>query len=115
MKRTLAICWLLLTLVPIVYLVYFMSYVGAMPTHGSFIEQRERFDRLFVLHFATIVCSWLLVASYLVYLFKTSFVPLEKKVLWAVVLFLGNMVAMPIFWFLYVWAPLNRRDSGVVA
>ena len=40
---------------------------------------------------------------YIVFLFKTDRVPQDKKALWAAVLFLGNMLAMPVFFYLYVW------------
>jgi hypothetical protein len=43
-----------------------------------------------------------LIAFHIVYLFKTNRVPKDKKALWAAVIFLGNMVAIPVFWYLYV-------------
>jgi hypothetical protein len=30
-------------------------------------------------------------------------VPNDKKALWAAVLFFGNMVALPVYWYLYIW------------
>jgi hypothetical protein len=44
-----------------------------------------------------------LIAFYIVFLFKTDRVPQDKKALWAAVIFLGNMVAMPVFFYFYVW------------
>ncbi len=44
------------------------------------------------------------------YLFKTDVVPQDKKALWAVVLFLGNMISMPIFWYLYIWTKLKEKE-----
>lgn len=44
----------------------------------------------------------LLIAGYLIYLFYTEHVPKEKKVLWGVVLVLGNIFAIPFFWFFYL-------------
>jgi hypothetical protein len=40
---------------------------------------------------------------YVVYLFKTDRVPVEQKALWATVIILGHMLAMPVFWYLHVW------------
>jgi hypothetical protein len=44
----------------------------------------------------------LLIVGYLIYLFYTEYVPKEKKVLWGVVLILGNIFALPFFWFFYL-------------
>jgi hypothetical protein len=63
----------------------------------------------FGMHFFTMIVIFALTAFYIVYLFKTDRVAQDKKALWAVVLFLGNMIAFPVFWYLYIWkepAPL---------
>jgi hypothetical protein len=64
------------------------------------------------LHLAVMLLIWVLIATYIVYLFKTTHVPADKRALWAVVLFLGNMLAMPFFWYLYVWRPLQPQTVG---
>ena len=46
-------------------------------------------------HIATMLLMFGLTAFYIVFLFKTDRVPRDKKALWAVVLFLGNILAMP--------------------
>ncbi|MEK6602136.1 MAG: hypothetical protein AABZ09_09670 [Candidatus Binatota bacterium] len=86
---------------PFIYLVYFfltvfssMGYQGRSP---------ENFDFLFRLHLGTMLLIFVLLVFYLVYLFRTDRVPSDKKALWAVVLFMGNMIAIPIFWYLYIW------------
>jgi hypothetical protein len=61
------------------------------------------FAMIFVLHFLTILIMFVLIAFYIAYLFRTDRVAQDKKALWAVVLFLGNMAAMPVFFWLYVW------------
>lgn len=58
---------------------------------------------LFVGHAATILFMFALTAFYIVYLFRTPRVAQDKKALWAVVLFLGNAFAFPVFWYLYIW------------
>mgnify|MGYP001496655692 CR=1 FL=1 len=55
-----------------------------------------------------------LIVSYIVCLFKTSNVPNDKKPLWAVVIFMGHFLAMPIFWYLYVWRPQFQNFSATV-
>jgi hypothetical protein len=69
---------------------------------------------LFAAHFATILLMFGLIAFYIVFLFKTDRVPQDKKALWAAVLFLGNMLAMPVFFYLYVWPdewPRRTNDT----
>jgi hypothetical protein len=58
---------------------------------------------IFPLHFLTMLEIFALLAFYIVHVFKTDRVSQDKKALWAVVLFLGNMIAMPIYWYLYIW------------
>ncbi len=114
MKRVLALFWLLLTLAPIAYIFFFVFFSFSMLATGahSFQQTKEQFDFIFMLQMIAILGSWALVASYVVYLFRSSYVPQEKRALWAVVLFLGNMIAMPIFWYLYVWRPLQSESTG---
>ena len=57
---------------------------------------------IFVLHGITIGWLWVLLAIYIYNVFHNDGVGKDKKALWAVVLFLGNMIAMPIYWYLYV-------------
>lgn len=58
---------------------------------------------LFGLHFLTMFWIFGLMAFYIVHLFKTERVSNDKKTLWAIVLFMGNMFAMPVYWYLYIW------------
>ena len=78
---------------------------------------------IFPLHFLTMVEIIALLVIYIMHVFKTDRVPTDQKALWAVVLFLGNMVAMPIYWFLYIWRepkeckpePVGGTNSGAGA
>ena len=66
---------------------------------------------IFPLHVFTILEIFALLIFYIVYLFKTAVVPEDKKALWAVVLILGHMMAMPIFWYFYIWQPLTETEQ----
>jgi hypothetical protein len=52
-----------------------------------------------------------LMAFYIVNVFRNDRVDKDKKALWAVVLFMGNMIAMPIYWYLYIWREAPAVDS----
>ena len=58
---------------------------------------------IFPLHFLTMLEIFVLLVIYIVHVFKTDRISQDKKALWAVVLFLGNMIAMPVYWYLYIW------------
>ena len=107
MNRPIALLWLFFTLAPFAYFIFFISYMTGMD-HASHAVVEAQFNFMFRLHIAAMLGIWVLIAAYIVYLFKTDHVPVEKRALWAVVLFLGNMVAMPFFWYFYVWRPLNK-------
>ena len=106
MKKTTKILLLIGTLWPVVYMFVFMGFFffefmtiqnqpsGGPPT-GFFI--------FFGLHLFTMMWMMALTVIYIVNIFRNERVTQDKKALWAVVIFLGNMIAMPIYWYLYIW------------
>jgi len=86
---------LLLTLWIPLYIVGFMFMVGSM----TMID----FDLLWKLHLCTMGAMVVTMVIYIVHLFKTRSVPVEKKALWGVALFCGGPIAMPIYFFTHVW------------
>ena len=63
---------------------------------------------------ATVVAGgWLITIAFITYALAGSAVPKEKRGLWAAVLFLGNMLTLPFFWFWYIWKPsANSANRG---
>ena len=57
---------------------------------------------LFGVHMLTILLEFLLIAAYVYDVFHNPRVQGDRRALWAVVLFLGNFFAMPVYWWLYV-------------
>ncbi len=108
LNRPVAILLALVTLAPWGYFVYFFTRVmssfpqlaGPNAPPDQFFQD---FDRLFRLHMLVMALVLALLAFYIVHLFLTPRVPSDKKALWAVVLFLGNLLAMPVYWYLYIW------------
>jgi hypothetical protein len=70
---------------------------------------------LFVGELAIILLIFGLLVFYVIHLFRTTLVPSDKKALWAVVLLLGNLFAMPVYWFLYIWRPLRAQGPPAEA
>ena len=63
------------------------------------------FGVIFVLHALTILGSMALMVYYIVHVFQNPRLDDDKntRLLWALVLFFGNMLAMPIYWYLNIW------------
>ncbi|MCL5093750.1 MAG: hypothetical protein M1355_01315 [Patescibacteria group bacterium] len=106
----------LATIWPVIYMFIFMAFIFSQ----IFIAQisggepaLEIFFFIFILHFLTIIEIFVLLIIYVRDVFKNPAIIQEKKTLWAVVLFLGNMIAMPVYWYLYIWQePAKNPNSS---
>ena len=52
-----------------------------------------------------------LMAFYIIHVVRTNRVPADKKALWAVVLFLGTLFAMPFYWYFYIWPSADEGSA----
>lgn len=91
------------TLWPIIYIVIFTtSFFLAMS-----VEDQSRLDLmfryLFAAHILTMFLGIALLAFYVTHLFKNDRMPSEQRILWMLVLFMGNALAFPVYWYLHVW------------
>src|SRR2546425_12275989 len=114
LNRPVALVVAILTLAPWAYFVFFlahfMSRFPTMPSPTAPAEQFfQEFETIFRIQMLVMALVLALMAFYIVHLFRTDRVPADKKALWAVVLFLGNLLAMPVYWYLYMWP---KRDGG---
>ncbi|MFH0953613.1 MAG: hypothetical protein V1873_04720, partial [Verrucomicrobiota bacterium] len=117
MKRGPALVLAAFTIWPIVYisLMLILMYATVMtgrdylPVGGT---DQNSFKILFNLHLLTMLDIGVLFVIYLRYLFNSRNVPHAKRGLWAVVLFCANALAMPVFWYLYIWKPIRGREPG---
>lgn len=108
MKKSLKILLGLATLWPFLYMILFFVFVFSsilfMPAAGADRSEPPMFlFVIFPLHILTMLWIMGLTVFYMVNVFRNDRVEKDKKVLWAVVLFMGNMIAMPIYWYLYIW------------
>jgi hypothetical protein len=97
-----------LTLWPIVYMISFMGLMAYL-TIFSQSEMPGFFGLLVVVHLITMLEIFALLFVYIVHLYRMSGVPADKKALWTVVLLFCNVLAMPVYWWLYIWMPLNEQ------
>jgi len=97
-----------------VYMALFFGAFAYTAVGGS--EKSPVFDNfgIFIaIHLSVMMLMFLLMAFYIVFLFKTDAVKVEIKALWAIALFMGGPIAMPIFWYLYIWPGHEPADDPV--
>jgi hypothetical protein len=114
MKKPTKVLLGLATLWPFFYLVLFcvviFSTIVFMPGSGE-PGPPPLIALILPLHLLTMLAVMALMVFYIVNVFKNDRVDKDKKALWAVVLFMGNMIAMPIYWYLYIWREFAASDS----
>jgi hypothetical protein len=113
MNRTKALVLAAFTVWPIAYMLFFMATVASsfFMMRGGSSQMPSFFGVLIVLHFFTMAEMLGLLVFYILHLFRTEEIAQDKKALWAVVLFMGNAIAMPVYWYLHIWTPLRRREA----
>ena len=93
---------------PFFYIVFFI--ISSFTDFGNKIlnlSNTTLHPTIQILFFITMAIMYLIMAYYIIFLFRTDAVKGGKRALWAVVLFYGNIIALPIFWFMYFY----RKDS----
>lgn len=114
LKKWFAIGWMVFTVLPFIYFPLSMIILtGDMWTEPSGAFEKK-FDIFFNYVVVLNVLFFLLTASYLIYLFSTPYVPREKRMLWVVILLFVNVIAMPFFWYWYVWSPLKSESESKI-
>lgn len=61
------------------------------------------FPIFFTVHILTMIVSTAILIYFIINVFKNNRVEQDKKFLWAALLFFGNFLAMPVYWYLYIW------------
>jgi hypothetical protein len=113
MKKPVKVLLGLATLWPFSYLIPFFTVIFStvvfMPSSGE-PGPPPLIALILPLHLFTMLAVMALMVFYIVNVFRNDRVDNDKKALWAVVLFMGNMIAMPIYWYLYVWRDTLPAD-----
>jgi hypothetical protein len=100
--------WLIavVTLWPPAYMVLFMGFIGfsffSADRGGAPPPQFSFFKYIFPLHCMTMLLMFALIAVYVVHAFKNERFTQEMRILWILILFMGNFFAFPIYWWLYL-------------
>lgn len=107
----------LVTIWPVVYMIVFMASFSflflRMASEPAQDSAQDAFRYLMVAHFATMLVMIGLLVFYIVHLFKNVYVKDDRRVLWGLVLFMGAPVAMPVYWWVYLWhIPASRAADA---
>ena len=107
MKKSSKILLAAATVWPFFYMLLFLGFMMLMfltasngPGDGG---PGLLFMLIFPLHILTMLLMMGLTVFYIVNVFRNERVVKDMKVLWAVVIFIGSIIAMPIYWYLYIW------------
>jgi len=90
---------------PPLYFVLFLAFIGFM----FFTAAQRRSMRIpaaltiiFPLHCLTIVLCFVLTGLYIVHAATSDRHSQEMRIIWIISLFMGNMFAFPVYWWLYL-------------
>lgn len=117
MSKTIKLIVGLLTIWPFAYMILFFITILSLVFFSRGPEPEvgppPLIALIFPLHILTMLLIMGLTIFYMVNVFRNERVVKDQKVLWAVVLFLGNVLAMPIYWYLYIWK--DAQPAGAPA
>ena len=102
MKRSSAMLLGVLTFWPLLYMFLFIA--GIALASASALP----FGALFAVHGATMVLCIGLLIYYVVHVLRSP-QKQSDRLLWAILLFVGGMIAMPIYWYMFIW---NAEPRG---
>jgi heme/copper-type cytochrome/quinol oxidase subunit 2 len=105
----LATLWPFLYIIAFLILVVVQIYLFATNAPRPADDVPHLFYIMWVLTGFTALWMLGLAIFYFVHVFRNHQIEMDKRILWAVILFVGNAFAMPIYWYLYIWR--NQGDS----
>ena len=109
-RKPLAIVIGLFTIWPVIYMLLFLVFfvVMAFTIFQQAPQHRPApgfFPYIVILHVGTMLLMFALMAFYIVHVFKNAALKDDRRVLWAVVLFMGLPFSAPVYWWLFIWRP----------
>jgi hypothetical protein len=104
-SKPLALLIGIVTIWPLIYMLGFMAFIAfqfSQVTFSSPASSADGFRYLLILHMTTMLVMLGLLVFYVMHVFQNAALRDERKTLWALVLFLGGPVSMPVYWWLYL-------------
>ena len=101
-----------ITLLPLAYVIFLFAalflhianLILGIPERNIFLEL---FHTLFIIHFGMMLSIVVLTIVYVVHIARNSSLKNEMKAVWVTAVCMGNVFAMPVYWYLQIW----RKDQ----
>lgn len=114
MSKLKKIILLIFTLYPIVFMIaYFMFMVATTFTIFSSFDEPSSIGggsmmftampAVFLCFFLSAIISIILTVIYIIMMVKNENIQSDMRIIWVLVILFGGMIAMPIYWHLYIW------------
>ena len=108
-----------LTILPLLYLITFIVFFLSMvltidkqPTSGG---MPPIFRAMMISHMLMMVLIMCLITFYAIHSFNNTRIPQDQKIFWTILIVCGTFIAMPIYWYLFIWkdsaVPINSGKS----
>jgi heme/copper-type cytochrome/quinol oxidase subunit 2 len=116
MKKSTRILLGIATIWPIVYMIFFFTVIFiaifSASHDGSFEGSAlpALLMVIFPLHILTVILVMGLTIFYIVNVFRNDRVDKDKQILWTILLFMGSIIVMPVYWYLYIWS--ERKEPS---
>ncbi len=118
MERRKKIIWGIFSIWPICWMILFMCGVLGMFLLSG-VQQSDELSPIAAIiigfivffHFATIIEIWVMIILYIIRILKDESIEQNNKILWVLLIFIGNIIAMPLFWYLYIW---QEKDPNII-
>jgi len=110
MHKNKALLLLFFSLLPFLYVIFFFSFfIGTFVkiTNNQPDDINALFYIIFPIHLGIMIEIIVLLVIYIKDVFKNENIEESKRALWAIVLFMGNLIAMPIYWYIHIWKPIR--------
>lgn len=97
-----------ITIVPLLYTVFlfvglaqaFYSMLTPGPSQGFLFRW---FNSFFIIHLIMMLWNFAQIVFYMIHVAKNDALKNELKAIWAVLIFMGSVFVIPVYWYLNIW------------
>lgn len=102
-----------LSIWPVVYIGLFFTFMVAAMAGGGSEAMIDIFPVVMGVHAATAMLGMALVIGYGIHALTDRTLPTQERLLWGILLFVGNLLAVPAYWYLRIWRPSEAVTTEV--
>lgn len=93
------------TIWPLLYMAIFFGYFVYLFARQTAASGFHVFPYFFAMHLLTMLLMVALTIVYIVHAYRSDQIAEDRRIIWVVILVFGNLIAFPIYWYLYLWKP----------